>query len=364
MIRRLVLLALVATLLAVSSAGASASGTHYVPKAADGFHYSENNELANGTGNYTGYTESSFTNGTIGVASVLANGTENATYSNTNDWRNNQGQTSTTSSSGSFTFSATTFHYVQGTDNQTGYVNPYVWFYMDNTLGAHASFFSLNTGLTVVSTHTSYPLWSEGGKWVATIFAEGNGSFQRNDVYGQFSASYTWKEYYDPGTGYIVGYLYSEHDSDPAGDGFTITDALGVASTTYALTAGVAPPATGGPSLTPLAVGLVAVVALIVVVLIVVGLYLLVRSRRRTNLPSHSRGGPVGYAPPSGPYGAGPPPPMGYGPAPPPLNFDPGPQPAVQQIIVRETVKVACRYCGTLIDSTALVCPKCGAPRT
>jgi RNA polymerase subunit RPABC4/transcription elongation factor Spt4 len=27
-------------------------------------------------------------------------------------------------------------------------------------------------------------------------------------------------------------------------------------------------------------------------------------------------------------------------------------------------VKVPCRYCGTLMDSTATVCPKCGAPRT
>ncbi|HEV8049715.1 MAG TPA: zinc ribbon domain-containing protein [Thermoplasmata archaeon] len=27
-------------------------------------------------------------------------------------------------------------------------------------------------------------------------------------------------------------------------------------------------------------------------------------------------------------------------------------------------MKVPCRYCGTLMDSTATVCPKCGAPRT
>ncbi len=45
------------------------------------------------------------------------------------------------------------------------------------------------------------------------------------------------------------------------------------------------------------------------------------------------------------------------------VNLIPGGQPAVQQIVIKETVKVPCRYCGTLMDSTATVCPQCGAPR-
>jgi hypothetical protein len=49
---------------------------------------------------------------------------------------------------------------------------------------------------------------------------------------------------------------------------------------------------------------------------------------------------------------------------PPAVRFIPSDQPMVQQVVIRETVKVPCRYCGTLMDSTALNCPKCGAPRT
>ncbi len=52
-------------------------------------------------------------------------------------------------------------------------------------------------------------------------------------------------------------------------------------------------------------------------------------------------------------------------PGPPPENIDLTPkQPPVQQIVIKEVVKVKCRYCGALIDSTAETCPICGAPRT
>jgi hypothetical protein len=48
---------------------------------------------------------------------------------------------------------------------------------------------------------------------------------------------------------------------------------------------------------------------------------------------------------------------------PPPIDLTPK-QPPVQQIVIKEVVKVKCPYCGALIDSTADVCPICGAPRT
>ncbi|HEV8050395.1 MAG TPA: hypothetical protein VGP88_07355, partial [Thermoplasmata archaeon] len=235
--RRFALLGLAVVILVLSTASSGAAAANYVPKAGDGFHYFENIELTNGTGNYTGYTESTFYNGTIGVASVQMNGTENATWGDTWSYSNSQGQSSSgTDGPGTFTFSATTDHYVQGTDNQTGDNGTGVWFLVDRSLGAGASYQSLTTSMKVVSTDASYPLWTQGGKYVATVFAEGNGSYQRNDAYGVFTATYTWKEYYDPTTGYVVGYLLTEQDTDGAGDGFTIVDALGVTSTTYTLT--------------------------------------------------------------------------------------------------------------------------------
>ncbi|MCI4326197.1 MAG: zinc ribbon domain-containing protein [Thermoplasmata archaeon] len=356
MMRQAVLLGLAIVVLALSTAGAGATGTTYVPKTGDSFRYSENVELTNGTGNYTGYSESTFYNGTIAVHSVLPNGTDNATYSTNFSYRNS-GDMSTSGSAGAgwFWFSPTTYDYVYGTDNQTGLNGSGVWFLENTALPRGSTFSSEDNALSVVSTNTSYPLWTQGGKWVKTILAEGNGSFQRNDDYGVFTATYTWKEYYDPTTGFIVGYLYTESDSDGSGDGFTFTDALGVTSTSYALTAGVAPPPSTGSSSNGTSAAIVAVVVIVVVLILVVGIYLLVRSRRSPALQTHSRPGAVGYAPP---------PPLPPGMAPPPLNMNTGGQPAVQQIVVRETVKVPCRYCGTLIDSTATVCPKCGAPRT
>jgi hypothetical protein len=343
-----VAIALLALLLVLplSSAGSG----HYVPQAGDRFYYTETTFLNGGTGDYTGYTESTYLNGTVGVTAVLPNGTETASYSNAGTWSNNTGSSEPLESSGTFTFSAVTYHYVQGTDNQTGYTNPYVWFYMNNSLGTGATFYVLNTQMTVESTNTSYGLGSPATRYVATIAAQGSGSFARDDVYGQFTATYTWQSYFDPSTGYIVGYLYVEHDTNASGDGFTITDTLWVTSTTYPLTSAAAPASGGGGGVSDLLVVALVLIAVVIVVLVIA---VAVRARRHRGppLPRHSAGGSVAYAPAPG-----------Y--APPPIQLTPSQQPAVQQVVVRETVKVNCRYCGALIDSTATVCPVCGAPRT
>jgi hypothetical protein len=191
------------------------------------------------------------------------------------------------------------------------------------------------------------------------IFAQGQSSYERNDVYGQFSVSYTWKAYFDPSAGYIVGYSYVERDTDNSGTGFTYTEDLNVNSTSYPLTAG--PPNNTGGTPTPIVsnprgttpnptiyFGFLAgaVLFLVVIVIIVILVYSLSRRGRKT-LPQHS-------------YQQPPPPP-----GPPPENINlTSKQPQVQQIVIKEVVKVKCRYCGALIDSTAETCPICGAPRT
>ncbi len=293
----------------------------------------------------------------MGVTAVAANGTDSASYANTVHYTNNNPYSATSTAGGTFTFSANSYLYVRGTDNQTGYTNPYVWFYMNNSLATGATFGVLNTPMHVVSTNYSYPLQSAGYQYVRTIAAVGTGSYQRNDAYGVFTATYTWDEYFDPSTGYVVGYLYTEHDTDASGDGFTWIDQLQVTSTTYPLTPAVAPPpAPSTPSGLPTSLLLVLAVVVGVIVLAVV-IWVATRSRRRGSIPRHSAQGSVDFGPPPGmaPVGSG---------APPPVNLTPYGQPAVQQVVLRETVKVNCRYCGTLIDSTATVCPNCGAPRT
>jgi hypothetical protein len=341
-------------ILLLAAPSAAAVGGHYIPQVGDRFHYYETIYLGSGTGNYTGYYENSYINGTLGVTAVAANGTESASYSNTDSWSNSTGSSSLTTQSGSFTFSASTFHYVQGTDNQSGYTNPYVWFYLNNSLAPGSTVTLLNTDMSVVSTDSTFSVGAPLNENVKTIFAEGNGSYERNDEYGVFTATYNWKSYFDPSTGYIAGYVYTEQDSDGSGDGFAITDSLYVTSTTYPLTVASASSSTSSASgLSSLEI--LALVAIVVIVIVIVIVALVLRSRRSSTLPRHSAGGNVGF---------GPPPVMPQMSAPPPVHLTPSGQPAVQQIVMRETVKVPCRYCGTLIDSTATVCPNCGAPRT
>jgi hypothetical protein len=352
MIRWVAGLALLLVLLAVPPVGNV--GHDYTPQMGDNFHYYETVALNNGAGNYSGYTENTYVNGSIAVTAVASNGTENASYQNSNSWSNNGGQSEQWNAGGTFTFSANTFEYVNGTDNQTGYTSPvYVWFFMNNQLAAGSPFSLLNSPMTVVSTNYSYDLG--GNRYVATIFTEGTGSYERNDEYGDFAATYDWKSYFDPGTGYIVGYLYSEHDSDGAGDGFTWTDTLYVTSTSYTLTAAAAPPSSSSPGWAGYLADIVVVVVLLVIVIVVVWLIARSRRNRPRQLPQHAAPGNIGYG--------APPPPPPYAPigGAPPIHLTPSNQP-VPQVVLRETVKVKCRYCGNLIDVTDKVCPNCGAP--
>jgi len=435
---------LIGLLVGPLSAGANA---HYTPKSGDQFAYNETVVVGDGTGTYAGYTESTVINGSLSVTSVLPNGTESALYYNADNYQNNSGGQESWTSSGSFTFSAGTFEYVQGTDNQTGYTSPvFVWFYMNNSLSAGSTFTLLNSGMKVVTTSYNFNLETPAGSFVKAIFAEGNGSYQRDDAYGMFNATYNWKAYFDPSTGFIIGYVYTEQDSDGVGDGFTYVDTLSVTHTSYPLTPGAAPlgaptgvaatpvnstqinlawtnpsgsvtdnhvyeysgSSCSGPA-TPVDLGRVAtaystaglassstysfevtasssagegprsacvsattaaasssssgsgglsstwillIVLLVVIVVVVIIAVAISRSRRNHPLPKHSATGRMTYTLP----------PMG--PPPPGVHLTPMDQPAVQQIIIKETVKVNCRYCGALIDSTVEKCPFCGAART
>jgi hypothetical protein len=336
----------------------------YVPHVGDHFSYYEVTDLGSGTGDYTGYTEHATYNGAETISGINNDGTVSAHYSYSYTWSNSTGTTETGSPSGDFTFSPTTFLYTNGTDDQTGYDNPTVWFVMDNLIPVGGTFTLLNTEMTVESTNYSYYLPSQNMN-VNVIFAQGQSSYDRNDVYGQFTATYTWNTYSDPTTGYIVGYSYNEQDTNPSGTGFTYTETLYVTSTSYQLTAATTSNPTGGtptPAISNftgptslnqtvyLGVAGLALIIIVVIVIILILIYAFSRRSRKT-LPKHSYQQSYQQAPPP--------------PSPPPENFDLTPkQPAVQQIVVKEVVKVKCRYCGALIDSTAETCPICGAPRT
>ena len=331
----------------------------YTPNVGDHFSYHEIAYLGSGTGDYAGYTEQATYNGEESITGINADGSVSAHYSYSYTWSNSSGTTETGNPSGDFAFSPTTFLYTDGTDDQTGYVNPNIWFFMDKSIPEGGTFTLLNTEMTVVSRNYAYHLPSEN-KNVNVIYAQGISGYQRNDIYGQFAATYSWKTYFDPSTGYIVGYSYEEHDTDLSGTGFTYTETLYVDSTSYPLTTlapgaetptpAVSIPAfvTPGPfQSTGFIIGIAILFFFILVIIVIAILAIASSGRSRRSLPQHS-------------YQQSPPPP-----GPPPENFDLTPnQHLVHQIVIQEVVKVKCRYCGALIDSTVETCPICGAPRT
>jgi len=343
-------------LLSILILSSIAAGIHpalaYAPKQGDTFAYSETATVNNGQGSYSGYSDKTLTTGTEKIQSVIGNSVL-ADYSYGYNFSSNQGNSSSGSKSGDFTWSASTFTYVNGTDNQVGYSEPiYVWFAMDPSLPVGGTFWALNTHLAILSRNFSLELPTEG-RYVQTIEAEGNGQYQRNDAYGDFTATYTWYEYFDPSTGYIVGYNYTEQDSGSylgqAGS-FTYNDVLYVTATSYPLTAvSVLANTTTAASVASLSTPDLGVLVLVAAVVLVGGaVALAVRGRRRHPLPEHPTSTP-------------PPPAVAPSPSEGAL-VDLGSRPT-EQVVVREVAKVNCRYCGTLIPTTVDRCPYCGGPR-
>ncbi len=337
-------LILIALLLLSALVSVNAFAT-FVPHQGDYFNYYEVINLGNGTVDYQGYTEQTIINGREEINGASSNGTVSAYYNYSWSFSNSTGSTEAGSSSGNFTFSSINFHYINGTDDQTGYSNPTVWFCMDDSAPEGGTFYLLNTAMTVMSKNYSYYLPSQD-RYVYAIFAQGNSSYYRNDVYGQFTATYRWNAYFDPSTGYIIGYDYAESDVDAfSGTAFDYSETLYINSTSYSLTTAPAPVQSDNSGWIRNA----AIIATLVIVLVII-LIAVYAVSRRTRLPKHPS---QVYTPPSETQ-----------PPPPPQDIDLTPkQPPVQQIVIKEVVKVKCQYCGALIDSTVETCPFCGAPR-
>jgi len=217
-----------------------------------------------------------------------------------------------------------------------------------------STFYVLNTQFTVLSRNYSLQLPTEG-RYVQAIQTEGTGQYQRNDSYGVFKASYTWYEYFDPTTGYLMGYNYVEQDSGQyqgQAGGFTYADDLFVTSTSYPLAAAIAPPSSTTSSAGQgQAAGLPWYLGYLIVGIFFIGaiaFYAATRRRGKEPLPKRS---PTPDMPPSSPSST-----------PFQSSVDLGSKPP-EQVVIRDVAKVNCRYCGTLIPSTADTCPYCGGPR-
>ena len=347
---------LLSFLLTLTLAGNMHSVSAYAPQKGDYFNCSETITVNNGQGSYTGYTDKTQVTGTEQMNSVSGSNVS-AFYTYNAQYSNNQGSSTSNSSSGNFTWSSSSFTYLNGTDDQVGYSKPtYVWFVMNPSVLLGGTFYVLNTQFTVLSKNYSLQLPTEGNKYVQTIQAQGTGEHQRNDEYGVFNASYTWYAYFDPLTGYIIGYNYLEQDNGQyqghAGS-FTYTDDLYVTATSYPLTPANTQPS-GNSSTTSTVenvsanlAGLSTYLVVAVVIIIALGVYAATRKRGKADsLPKHSP-----YVPPPAPSSE-----------PWESKIDLGSKPP-EQVVIRDVAKVKCKYCGTLIPTTAETCPYCGGSR-
>jgi hypothetical protein len=333
----------------------------YTPQKGDYLKYSETTTVNNGQGSYVGYTDELQTTG-MEQANSINGSLVSSSYGYSYQYSNNQGSSTSGSSSGDYTWSSSTFTYVNGTDGELGfggltYSNPLrVWFAMNSSLPVGGTFYVLNTQFTVLSKNYSLQVPTEN-EYVQTIQAEGTGQYQRNDVYGVFNASYTWYEYFDPTTGYIVGYSYVEQDNgqDQGQSGsFTYTDTLYVTTTSYPLTVASAPSGTTTSSTSQGATGgslwygtYVLAAALVILLIAIIAISVALR-RRKKSLPKHSTiPDTPPPSPPSTPFQSG---------------IDLGSKPP-EQVVIRDVAKVKCKYCGALIPSTAGTCPYCGGPQ-
>ncbi len=323
----------------------------------DFFRYSETITVNNGQGSYGGYTDQTLITGAEQVSSVTGSNVL-TTYNSSYQYGNNQGNSTSGSSAGTFTWSSDNFTYTNGTDNQAGYTAPiFVWFAMNTSLPVGATFFLLNTQFTVASENHSFQLPGseslQGGTgYVQTIEATGTGQYQRNDDYGTFTASYTWNAFFDPTTGYIIGYNYVEQDTGQyqgqAGS-FTYTDNLHVTSTSYSLTPASPPSTSPGTGLAGIDSYVLFIIAAVIVLLVVAMIvYAATRKNRRgESLPQHS---------------TVPPAPSVTSPSPWESKIDLGSKPP-EQVVIKEVEMVTCRYCKTLYPASADRCPYCGGPR-
>ncbi|HXZ90259.1 MAG TPA: hypothetical protein VEG61_04270 [Candidatus Dormibacteraeota bacterium] len=344
---------LLAFLLAVTVVTNVRAVSPYAPQKGDYFGYSETIAVNNGQGSYTGYTDQTKVTG-MEQMDAMNGTTVSASYNYNFQFSNNQGSSTSSSSSGHYTWSSGTYTYLNGTDNQVGYSQPtYVWFVIDPSLPVGGTFYLLNTQFAILSKNYSLQVPNESGGYVLTIQGKGTGERQRNDDYGVFNVTYSWYAYFDPSTGYIVGYNYVEEDNGQyqgQAAGFTYTDDLYVTSTSYTLTPATSPATistTGNVANLNAFEGLSPYLPLAFLFIIIVLIFAVTRARgKRDSLPKHS------------PYPSPPTP----SPAPLKPSIDLGSKPP-EQVVIREVAKVNCRYCGTLIPTTVDTCPYCGGSR-
>lgn len=321
----------------------------YTPQKGDYFKYTENTIVNNGSGVYTGYQDQTLTNGTESVTNVSGSSVTTA-FAYTYSYSSNQGSKTAGSNQSSYVWSTKSYTYTSGSDEGVGFggipfsTPLYVWWAINPNVSVGSKLFLLNTEFTVQTLNYSFQVPGQG--YIKSIEVLGSGVYQRNDTYGVMQARYNWAEYFDPSTGYIIGYIYSEQDNGQwqgQAGGFSYTDTLYETQTSYPLVIVSATTASAASTVSTSTINSGAfidllIVALIVVFLVVVAVAMSRRRHSRDDLPRHST----------------------YSSSPPNVHFDTG---RPSEVVERQTEVYKCPYCSGTYPITRQNCPLCGAPR-
>ncbi len=210
---------------------AAAPAVAGAPQVGDFFEFDQSTTVTDGTGAYYGYSEATHSHYRYSIESLAGDA---VTVAGTGSWTfsNSTGVTLSGSNPYTIVFSLSSRVYYSGID--VGVTDPStarVWFWIPVPVKVGDVLQVLDESLTVESTSSTY--WV-GAVPHTAILLGGAGAYTRNDVYGNFLATYTDKYYYDPTTGFIVAEQYSELDQ--SGDtSFVNATTLSVTSSSYSL---------------------------------------------------------------------------------------------------------------------------------
>lgn len=237
---------------------AAAPAVAGVPLTGDFFEFDQTTTVNGLAGNYFGYTETTQSHYRYVVASS-ASGQDQVTGTGSWTYSNSTGSPLSGDTPYNIVFNPSTRQYISGID--VGVSDPAtakIWFWIPTPVTVGQVVYVLDEPLTVQSASATY--WMGAVPRTAAVLT-GSGAYDRNDVYGNFSATYTDTYYYDPSSGYILSEQYSETDNGFGlftGDQFSNTTTLTVTASSYS------PPL----DLVPFALVFLAIPAAVVIVLV------------------------------------------------------------------------------------------------
>ncbi|MFX1480478.1 MAG: GNAT family N-acetyltransferase [Promethearchaeota archaeon] len=195
------------------------------------FDYIYNWDLTGTGGWYEGYSETFKSSGTYTVDfnGNIATVTGTVSWS----WSDNLGTSDSNNELYNFTYSLINGAYLIGSDQDYNTSGMNVWFHIPGGFGA--SQYSI--------LDTNYTIWADSTIWVGHLMPflgkrlHSQGTYYREDVYGNFTANYIVDDYFTS-EGYLIGEIYSEEDQGYDGDTgyyseFTLSSVLYITSSNY-----------------------------------------------------------------------------------------------------------------------------------